>query len=160
MKTSCKFCWGLSALLVVALAAMSYMFLVRGNVIASTDGRTAIVLEAGERDLVLAEMRGFLEGIQSITEGLAEKDMASIAAAAKFVGMANTEAVPVSLMSKLPLEFKTLGMSTHKAFDDLAMEAEDMGNSEVVLARLGQLMLKCTACHASYRLESEGAKAD
>jgi hypothetical protein len=156
MKTSCKYCWGLSILLVAVIATMGYMFVLRGNVIASADGRTAIILSAGERDIVLTEMRGFLEGIQTITEGLVKNDMASISASAKTMGMANALEVPASLLAKLPLEFKTLGFDTHKAFDNLAMEAKDMGDKQIVLAKLSQLMLNCTNCHASYRLGSEG----
>jgi len=158
MKKTCKFCWGLSALLVVAMAATAYMFVIRGNVVASDDGRTAIILSAGERDLVLAEMRGFLEGVQAITAGLAEKDMAAVSASAHEVGMANAQGVPASLMGKLPLEFKQLGMKTHQAFDELAMEAKDMGDEQIVLTKVSELMLNCTSCHAAFRLDVEAGE--
>ena len=157
MVKTCKLCWGLSALSITVVAVMAYMFVIRGNVSESDDGRTAITLSAGERDLVLAEMRDFLESVQSIVAGLAENDMAAVAASAKVVGMANFQGVPTTLMAKLPLDFKALGRSTHQAFDALAMEALDMGDQKVVLARLGKVMLNCTSCHAGYRLDIEGA---
>ena len=131
------------------------MFVIRGSESDSDDGRTAIMLLPGERNLVLAEMRGFLESVQAITEGLADGDMKSIASSAREAGSASARGVPVSLMGKLPLEFKTLGMQTHKAFDDLAMEAEDIGDAQVVLTRLGGLMNNCTVCHAGYRIDVE-----
>ena len=112
-----------------AVLAMVYMIMLGGNVVESCDGRTAIILEQGERDLVLEKMRGFLEGVQSFTQELAENDMKSVAEAAKKVGMIRACGVPVSLMAKLPLEFKTLGLTTHKAFDALSMEAEDLGEA-------------------------------
>ena len=155
MKSTCKFCWALSAFLVVAIAALAYKFVVQGSVVASDDGRTAIVLSAGERDLVLAEMRGFLEAVETITVALGEKDMTAVASSAQEVGTANAQGVPASLMGKLPLEFKSLGMATHKAFDALAMEAQDMGDEQNVLGKLGQLMSNCTSCHASYRFDVE-----
>jgi len=158
MKKTCKFCWGLSALLVVAMATTAYMFVIRGSVVASDDGRTAIILTAGERDLVLAEMRGFLESVQAITAGLAEKDMAAISESAHTVGMANAQEVPAALVSKLPLEFKQLAMKTHKAFDELATEAQDMGEGQVVLTKLSEMMLNCTACHAAFRFEVEAGE--
>lgn len=158
MKKKCKLCWGLSALLLVAIAAMAYVFVIRGNVVASNDGRTAIILSAGERDLVLAEMRGFLVGLQAITAGLAEKDMAAISASAHEVGMANAQGVPASLMGKLPLEFKTLGMKTHQAFDALSVEAQDMGNEQIILTKVSELMLNCTSCHAAFRLDVEAGE--
>jgi len=157
VSISGKISWAITALAVVAMAAMAWVFLVRGNVVESNDGRTAVMLSAGERDIVLAEMRGFLEGVQSITEGLATGDMKVVVDSALAVGMANVQEVPASLMSKLPLDFKALGMTTHKAFDDLAREARDMGNEKVVLGKLGDLLQNCTGCHAGYRLDIEKA---
>lgn len=158
MKRTCKFCWVLSTLLVVTIAAMAYTFLIRGSVTASDDGRTAITLSAWERDLVLSEMRGFLEAVETITVAIGEKDMAAAASSAHEVGMANVAGVPASLMGKLPLEFKSLGSDTHKAFDDLAMEAQDMGNEQIVLGKLGNLMSNCTTCHAAFRFDVEGGE--
>jgi cytochrome c556 len=151
----CKFCWGLSVVLIALSAGLGYMLMFKGSVTASDDGRTAILLSAGERDLVLGEMRGFLESVQTITAAIAQDDMKSITKAARKVGMANASEVPVSLMTKLPMEFKKLGMATHKAFDDLGMEAQDMGDAQTVLKKLGEMMVNCTTCHSSYRLEAE-----
>ena len=154
----CKFCWTVSSLLLVAVGAMLYLFVIKGSVAASDDGRTAVTLSAGERDLVLTEMRGFLESVQAITMGVVKKDMKSVYENAHKVGMVNAGEVPASLMGKLPLEFKKLGMATHRAFDDLAMEAQDIGDPQIVLSKLGKLMNNCTTCHASYRLDTEGTK--
>ena len=154
----CKICWTVSALLVVVIATMAYMFIVRGSVTQGDDGRTAILLSSGERDLVLAEMRGFLESIQAITTGIAEKDVKTISVAAKKSGMTAAHGVPAPLMAKLPVEVKTLGLSTHQAFDALAVEAEDMGDLQIILIRLGELMLNCTTCHAGYRIDIEDAQ--
>lgn len=153
----CRFCWAVSAVLSLAVAAMGYLFFVRGTVTESADGRTAILLAGGERDLVLAEMRGFLESVQGIVAGVGEKDMKAVAAFARKVGAAAANEVPVSVMGKLPLEFKTLGLSTHGAFDELALEAEGLGSGEVVLASLGKLLVNCTTCHAGYRLALENS---
>lgn len=145
------------ALSICAMGFMAYIFMVQGNVTASKDGRTAIVLYPDERDFVLEEMRGFLEAVQTITEALAAKDMETIATAAHQVGMTTAKAVPTPLMGKLPLEFKKLGFVTHEAFDDLSLDAKDMGDPEAVLTKLGQLLLNCTGCHAAYRLEAQAA---
>lgn len=155
----CRFCWAVSAVLSLAVAAMGYLFFVRGTVTESADGRTAILLAGGERDLVLSEMRGFLESVQGIVAGASAGDMKAVSAMARKVGAAAANEVPVSVMGKLPLEFKTLGLATHSAFDDLALEAEGLGNSEVALAALGKLLLNCTTCHAGYRLALEDTAA-
>jgi hypothetical protein len=138
------------------VGAMAYLFVIKGSVAESDDGRTAILLSTGERDLILGEMRLFLETVQAITMGVVNKDMKGVYESAHKVGMASAGEVPASLMGKLPLEFKKLGMSTHKAFDALAMEAQEFGDEKVVLKKLGELINNCTTCHASYRLQGQG----
>lgn len=155
---SCKFCWLVSLVLAVAIAAMGYLFIVRGDVGESQDGRTAIMLEGVERDLVLKEMREFLETVEEITGALGEGDMETVAQAALKVGSAAAGGVPLTLMSKLPIEFKTLGLETHKAFDDLAQMATQSGDIKVVVANLSQVLGNCTTCHAGYRLAVEGTE--
>lgn len=157
MGKSCKLCWGMFCLTVIGVAALSAMVFIRGNTKVSDDGRSAIIMTIAERDLVLEEMRGFLEGVEAIIDGVAVGDMTAISESAHKVGMANVQGVPVSLMAKLPLEFKTLGMDTHNAFDELAMEAADMGDTKVVLQKLGSILGNCTSCHASYRIEANSA---
>ena len=158
MKRSCKVCWGLSALLVIAVAAMAYLFVIRGAVTASDDGRTTITLSTGERDFVLAEMRVFLEGVQEITKGLAAKDMKAVVTVAKKFRPGNDGGMPISLMGKLPSEFRALAQTTHKGFEALTTEAQDMGDQSVVLTKLSEVMLNCTACHATYRFEVDADK--
>ncbi|MCP4932630.1 MAG: cytochrome c [bacterium] len=148
-----KFLWTalLSSWLVIG--GLVYMFFIKGSVAEANDGRTAIVLTEGERDFVLAEMRGFLTAVQQIIEGVDEKDMKKVAEAGKAAGAAATRTMPGSLPRKLPLAFKQLGHPTHKAFDELAVEASDIGDAGHVIRKLGSLMTNCVACHATYKLE-------
>ena len=154
MNKSCRLCWSITILLLVAIGAMAYLFVIKGSTLEASDGRTAIILSAGERDLVLGEMREFLETVQIITESLAEKDMKAVSTAALKVGSASVGGVPLTLMAKLPIEFKTLGLETHGAFDELA-ESSKGGSTEDVLAKLGVLMNNCTTCHSGYRIDAE-----
>jgi len=142
----------LNLLLLGIIAVMAWLFLVRGNVTRSDDGRTAIILTAGERNMVLSDMRTFLAATQAITQGAAENDIPAIVKAARSVGMASAGNAPTSLLGKLPLAFKTLGFATHGAFDKLAQATSKSGNTKTAVAALGELMLNCTGCHASYKL--------
>ncbi len=153
MRATCKLCWALTVALIIGVIVVGSWFFVRGNVAASDDGRTAILLTESERDFVLGEMRGLLEAVETITHELSEDNMAGVAEAAKSVGMGSAGGEPPTLIVKLPLAFKTLGMSTHNAFDDLAMEAEDMGDGAVVLGQLSAILTNCTSCHAGYRFD-------
>ena len=152
-----KLCLPLVGLLVAALLGMAYLFVWRGAVLPASDGRTAILLDAGERDLVLAEMRAFLEAVQQISAAVAADDMPAIGEAAKRVGAAAQQAVPATLVGKLPLEFKTLGFDTHQRFDRLALDAAELGDKTVALKQLSELMLNCVGCHAAYRIDTPTA---
>ncbi len=153
----CKLCWLLVLILGIVVSAMAYLFLIKGETVAATDGRQALILEAGERDLVLGEMRQFLEAVQTIISAN-EEDMDSIVKAARKVGFAAQQGVPASLKKKLPLEFKQLGMATHKAFDQLAIDARDLGDKQQIIEKLGELMNNCVACHRIYRIDPATGK--
>lgn len=151
----CKLCWLLTLVFALLSAGLVYTFLIRGDTVPASDGRTAILLAPGERDLVLTEMRGFLSAVQAITRASVEQDAGKAAAAARQVGMANQQEVPASLVAKLPLGFKKLGFDTHSRFDQLALNAEQFGDAGAVLPELAELMQNCIACHAAYRFDPE-----
>ena len=151
----CKLCWMLTLMFALLSAGLAYTFLIRGETLPASDGRTAILLAPGERDLVLSEMRGFLSAVQTITQASVEQDVGRAVAAARQVGMANQQAVPASLVAKLPLAFKRLGFDTHSRFDQLALNAEQFEDATAVLPELAELMQNCVACHAAYRIDPE-----
>jgi len=144
-------------LLLATVAVMAWLFLVRGNVVDSSDDRTAILVTQAERNKVMGDMRAFLEAVQTITEAGAAGDISGVAKAARAVGSSATGGESTSFMGKLPLEMKTLGFATHGAFDTLAQNAEASQDANAALAELGDLMLNCTACHASYSFVVDAA---
>lgn len=157
MKT-CKLCWSITGILILAIVAMSYKFMIAGSVAPASDGREALILEPAERDLVLTEMRMFLSGVQKITQALTKEDMETVVKAAREVGLTAQQAVPGSLMGKLPLAFKKLGFDTHKKFDALALDAEQLGDPNHALQQLSTLMNNCVACHSTYQIQNNVTK--
>lgn len=150
----CKLSWSVSGLLFVALVAMVFKFIIVGSVAPASDGREALLLQEGERDIVLSEMRAFLASVQAITDGLSTGNMKKVVAAAHAVGNAAKKGVPASLMGKLPLAFKKLGFDTHRKFDMLALDAKQLSDPAHTLKQLAALMNNCVACHASYRIDT------
>jgi len=142
-------------LLLLIIGGGAYKFLLQGSVSSGTDGRISIHLSAAERDLVLAEMRAFLESVQQVTRGIAAEDMQAVIVAAQRSGRAAQAEVPASLVGKLPMAFKRLGFDTHSKFDQLAMDGKDLEDGGHSLTQLATLMENCVACHASYRFEVE-----
>lgn len=155
-----KLGWISALILALALMAGAYVFIVAGKTIPASDGRIEVLLSEGERDKVLGEMRGMLETIQGIVEALTENDLGTVETLARASGMAATKGETPAMMAKLPLELKQLGFGTHSAFDDLADLAATRPEPNVVLGAVGDLMLNCTACHASYRFGIEPGAGD
>jgi len=148
-----KKCIATTAILLLIIAGGFYKFILQGSTTQSTDGRTTILLSDSERNLVLTEMRGFLSSIQQINQGIAENNMKLVAESARRSGKAAQGAVPGTLVGKLPIEFKKLGGDTHKKFDQLAMDAKDLEDSNHTLEQLSTLMNNCVSCHAAYRID-------
>lgn len=142
-------------LLLLVIASGIYKFSLQPNVAVSTDGRTPIVLSVSERDLVLAEMRAFLNSAQQISLGIAENNMQAVILAARSSGKMAQAKVPESLAKKLPVQFKKTGADTHIRFDQLAMDADDLGDADHALEQLARLMQNCVSCHAVYRIDPQ-----
>ncbi|WP_244469202.1 hypothetical protein [Afipia felis] len=140
--------------LLLIIAAMAYKFIVAGSTERTQDGRIAIILEPAERDLVLREMRGFVEGLQKITEALSKDDMKGVAKAARPMGTSRARDVPLGIMGKLPLEFKKLAFSTHGGFDTIAMDAETLAMPKHTLGQLSEVLRNCAACHSGYQIKA------
>jgi len=145
----------IAILLWAVTVAVFAWFFVRGNTVAGSDNRTAVVLGAGERDLILSEMRGLLAGVHGILDGINHNDMKQVASAARAVGMASAVDVNPALMAKLPLPFKQLGMGVHHAMDDLAQAADSGKPAAELQSMLTDTLSKCVACHAAWQLKAD-----
>ena len=134
-------------------------FFVQGWTAQGTDGRTQIVLAPIERDLILGEMRMLLKAVHGLVTGLAgqdrEGDRRQMEQAARSAGMAMAEDVNPSLMAKLPLPFKQMGMSIHQDMDALADSIARKETQQQILQRLSSMTARCTTCHDMYRFSAE-----
>lgn len=138
---------------VITIAVFAWFF-IRGNTTAGTDGRTAIVLQAGERDFVLSEMRGLLGATQGIIEAVNQGDMQRVIKSSRAAGMAGTAEVNPALMAKLPIGFKTLGIGVHRDMDEIAKAAERGAPGPEIMKMLSNTLTKCVACHSAWQLSA------
>ena len=141
---------------VVTVAAAGWVF-VTGWTQPGTDSRQEIVLAPAERDQILAEMRILLKAVDGVVGGLSEPepDRQRMELAARAAGMKMAADTSPTIMAKLPLAFKQMGMSIHKDMDALA---EAVGREEAppqLLQRLSSMTARCTTCHDLYRLGVE-----
>ncbi|MCG7871996.1 MAG: hypothetical protein JAZ20_08600 [Candidatus Thiodiazotropha weberae] len=114
---------------------------------------TTIYLTAVEREAVLSEMRGFVKSTAGIVKGLSAEDMEMVTASARKSGRGAGAHMPHTLHKKLPVSFKKLGSDTHRRFDELALDAEQLGDAGHSLSQLGALLDNCVSCHSSFRIK-------
>jgi len=110
--------------------------------------RTAVVLDAAEREHVLGEMRDFLVLIEKASAALAHDDFAALASATQ--GRGGAARMPPGIAQKLPPPFRKLAASTHQQIDTLAAGAAER-DAHRSLEQLARLLQTCNACHAAYR---------
>ncbi len=136
---------------VICLIAVT--FACGGNGVAATpDSRTVIHLSSGHRALVIAEMHQFLSGLQQITEALSREDMDTVADVARSLGTSMSRHMPADLKQALPQGFREQGHAVHSGFDQIALDAEALGDRDHSLSQLGQTLDGCVACHNGFQI--------
>jgi hypothetical protein len=153
LKMKSKNIASIALLLWVFTIAVFVWFFIRGNTTTGTDGRTAVVLQISERDLILSEMRGLLSATQGILEGVNQGDMQRVIKASSAAGMVVAADASPALMAKLPLELKSLGMSVHRDMDAIAKAAENKEPAPEILKMLSNTLTKCVDCHSAWQLK-------
>lgn len=141
---------------IVTIGMLGWLF-IQGRTTPSADGRTVVHLVPAERDFVLTEMRQLLQAVHGIVTGVSHPDptqgLTQAATAARSAGMVMAVDDNPSLMLKLPLPMKQLGMSVHRDFDELADAITEGATSQHILQRLSNITSRCLACHEMYQLK-------
>lgn len=143
--------WGVTV--VVALVAF-----VRGSTKQLPDERLEIQVSPEERELVLKEMRTILASVNGVVTGLSQEDMKRVEESARAAGM-GMAVEESALVAKLPIEFKEMGLSLHRDFDDLADATKKGASQEEILQRMARLTARCNGCHDIFRLGGVRASA-
>jgi hypothetical protein len=120
---------------------------------AAPETRQAVVLNADERAMVLAEMRGFMESVQGVLSAVAAKDAKALAESAGRSGMKVMGHLPMATRAKFPPALMAMGRATHMGFDSLATDAASGTVPADTVARLATISSGCVACHAAFRFE-------
>lgn len=118
------------------------------------DNRAVLKLTPGERIMILEEMRLFLDGVQKMTGALGRQDMQATANAARGMGQIMVHEAPPALRAKLPLEFRQLGSSVHRDFDQIALDVETLKDVSHTLNQLSAALQKCVSCHTMYQIQA------
>jgi hypothetical protein len=139
------------------IAALVYILLFTGTEMVKLpdDNRILVKYEPDLRDLVMSEMRDYLEVINEIQQGLAENDPNKIVKAATRQGKISLEETPVRLLKLSPLACKQMGFKGHDIFQAIADSAKVHFSKSTVNRQLAELTNNCIVCHRTYRVESK-----
>ncbi len=110
-------------------------------------------LSKNNRDFVLAEMRGFLESVQLINNGIVNNDVSKVIEGGKKSGGSVIAHAPQGMMASLPMGFKKIGFATHDLFDEFSKTTKENFNTANTQKQLDVLLNKCIACHRTYKIE-------
>jgi hypothetical protein len=63
--------------------------------------------------------------------------------------------MPADLKQALPQAFRKQGHTVHSHFDQLAMDAESLGDGHHALSQLSEILSGCVSCHSTYQIRTE-----
>lgn len=128
-------------------------FFINGNTKQLDDGRISVKLTKDEKNRVLGEMRLLLSGVQMILAAALDNNLKVVEKTATSLGMKVATEEDPSLLAKLPIDLKKIGLGVHRRFDKLADKAHSGATKEEVIREVSEIMLTCVGCHEAYRLD-------
>ena len=142
---------------IIISVVLAYVLLFMGTEMVKLpdDNRIVVKYEPDLRDLVMSEMRDYLEVINEIQQGLADNDPDKIIKAATRQGKISLDETPVRLLKLSPLACKQLGFKGHDIFQAIADSAKVHFSKATVNRQLAELTNNCIVCHRTYRVESK-----
>ena len=119
------------------------------------DVRKTVKYPKDLRDLVMSEMRDYLEVINEIQQGVAENNPDKIIKAAHRQGQASIDDTPARLLKLSPIPCKTMGFKGHDLFQAIEDSARANYKPITVNKQLAELTNNCVVCHRTYKVEME-----
>lgn len=124
-----------------------------GHVLVPAAQRMTVQLTESEREFILNEMRAQLDMLYVMSEGLSRKDLTTVAAAAKRRGSDTLNTAPAAVFERTPAPFRDMIVASRTKIDQIAVEAGNKVEPEVILKRTTELLQLCNSCHADWQLK-------
>jgi cytochrome c556 len=116
------------------------------------DSRIPLFAAPNERAYLLRRMRLYLAGLQTLLVALSQDDWATASETAAALATIDVRGVSLSAAFQHDVAFRDLALDVHGRFDAVAQAARARDTGET-LARIGEAMRQCVACHRTYRLD-------
>ena len=140
---------------VLTTLALAYVLVFTGTetVKMPNDNRITVKYAPDLQELVLSEMRDYLEVINEIQQGMADNNPELIIKAASRQGQASLAETPARLLKLSPLACKQMGFQGHDLFQAIADSAKLNYNPKTTIKQMAQLTNNCIACHRTYKIK-------
>ena len=148
-----KKCSIVIVLLLLIITGGVLKFLVLGSTIKGEDHRTVILLDAGERNHILGQMRGLLGHMQQLITAISEDDIDKVIKISTTLVEDSSGKTPARIIAKMPLAFKQISLKIHSDFKQLQTESKEKRDSKLALKQVSKIMQNCLACHATHSLK-------
>lgn len=133
---------------------LGYILLFTGTeMIETKDTRTTVKYAPDLRELVMSEMRDYLEVINEVHQGMADNNPEMIVKAATRQGKASIEHTPARLLKLSPIACKQMGFAGHDLFQAIADSAKVNYNPATTTKQLAALTNNCVTCHKVYKVD-------
>ena len=143
-----------NVIFVTLTLVLGYILLFTGTEMMETkDTRTTVKYAPDLRDLVMSEMRDYLEVINEVHQGMAENNPDMIVKAATRQGVASIAETPARLLKMSPLACKQMGFAGHDLFQAIADSAKVNYNPTTTAKQLAALTNNCVTCHRVYKVD-------
>jgi hypothetical protein len=147
-----KKCIAIIIILLALVLGGAYKFLIQGSVTDGKDGRTVILLDAGERLYILGEMRALLGHMQELITAISDDDMDTVIKISETLVDDSGGKTPTRIIAKMPIAFKQISINIHSDFKQLLAESTEKRDSKLALKQVSKIMQNCLACHATHSL--------
>jgi len=143
-----------NVIFVATTLILGYVLLFTGTeMIKTNDTRITVKYEPDLRDLVMSEMREYLEVINQIHQGMADNNPEMIVEAANRQGAIAIAETPARLLKLSPLACKQMGFAGHDLFQAIADSAKTNYNPTTTSRQLAMLTNNCVTCHKVYKVD-------
>lgn len=116
------------------------------------DDRNLIVLRPHEKNMMLKDMRSYLQGIQGINQSLAMQDYKAIEDLARKRGKIAIYKYKPVMPNNLVPHFRRMAVSIHHDFETLANMAKNKKKPLEIIGHMGEMMQTCVSCHETFRI--------
>jgi hypothetical protein len=145
-------------LLIAGCAGTSSQRPSSGGYLIPAGERITIPVSAEDYQIMLNEMRYFLDMAYIGTDALSRGDMATVAAAARKRGSEQASNEPPGLYEKQMYAYWVSMLETRKEIDQLADQAEKSADTRAIFKSFSEILYQCNYCHKTFQLRVTAAR--